>query len=53
MPMVSTNLPISDNDLALVVPPGVVSGDHLYKLYAHAQDNGYAIPAFNYSEYVH
>mmetsp|Transcript_25200 Transcript_25200/g.37096 ORF Transcript_25200/g.37096 Transcript_25200/m.37096 type:complete len:390 (-) Transcript_25200:220-1389(-) len=30
-----------------MVPPGVVTGDNLAKLLAHAKDNGYAIPAFN------
>uniref|UniRef100_A0A7S1H0L9 fructose-bisphosphate aldolase n=2 Tax=Thalassionema nitzschioides TaxID=33649 RepID=A0A7S1H0L9_9STRA len=29
------------------IPPGVVTGDNLVKLLAHARDNAYAIPAFN------
>ena len=31
------------------VPAGVVTGDNLVKLFNHAKDNGYAIPAVNVS----
>jgi len=33
----------------LDVPPGVVTGDNLLKLFEHARANGYAIPAVNCS----
>jgi len=33
--------------LASIVPPGVVTGDNLVKLFEHARATGYAIPAFN------
>ena len=33
----------------LTIPPGVVTGENLKKLFDHARDNGYAIPAVNIS----
>jgi fructose-bisphosphate aldolase class II len=33
--------------LSSIVPPGVVTGDNLLKLFEHARENGYAIPAVN------
>ena len=35
------------------VPVGVITGDNVTKLLKHAKDNGYAIPAFNCTRYVH
>ena len=32
--------------LADIVPPGVVTGDNLFKLLDHARSNGYAIRKF-------
>ena len=31
-------------DITSIVPPGVVTGDNLLKLFEHARDNNYAIP---------
>lgn len=33
--------------MALYLPSGVITGDNLMKLFAHARDNNYAIPAVN------
>eukprot|EP00565_Helicotheca_tamesis_P005973 CAMPEP_0185734872 /NCGR_PEP_ID=MMETSP1171-20130828/23664_1 /TAXON_ID=374046 /ORGANISM="Helicotheca tamensis, Strain CCMP826" /LENGTH=290 /DNA_ID=CAMNT_0028404991 /DNA_START=30 /DNA_END=902 /DNA_ORIENTATION=- len=32
------------------VPPGVATGNNLQRIYAHARENRYAIPAFHYTD---
>jgi fructose-bisphosphate aldolase class II len=39
-------------DITKIVPPGVVTGTNLLKLFEHARDNNYAIPAVNCTRYV-
>ena len=40
------------SSLADIVPPGVVTGDNLLKLFEYARKNNFAIPAFNCTRYV-